>query len=549
MTRFHLATLGCKVNQYESQSLREAWTGQGCVEAADAAGAEVVVINSCAVTAGALADLRQLVARVRRANPAARIVVTGCAAQAVRDEVAAIAGVDCIVPQAEKEALLAGLPLADLRSAAASGKASARSASTDSAAKEIKISVGGQDMPIPPGEESEERGAAGSTTAQPGTMYGSSLESAYSQSPRRTEPSPERKISSPRKAGPTANHIAISPLPPRPAGLTTDHSGAGSTSAASRASHGRRAYPAFAVAASPRARAQVKVQDGCSHGCTYCIVPLARGGAVSREPDAVLEECRRLLAAGWRELVLSGINLRQYHADKRNFWGLLRFLEEHLAPEWADRARLRVSSLDPGQLGSEALETLAASRLACPHLHLSLQAGSPGVLARMNRAHYAPCDILDFLAGLGRAWPRLGLGADLLTGFPGETAVEFEETRALVAALPLTYAHVFPFSPRPGTPAADLPSQVGPEEKKERAAVLRRLAGRKKAAFLGRISGIDELHMVLEDPATGRGTCEYGADCRLAAVPAGAVVRLLLRVRPIGLTQSGLSVEPLDDAP
>ena len=209
----------------------------------------------------------------------------------------------------------------------------------------------------------------------------------------------------------------------------------------------------------------------------------------------------------------------------------------------------RSSSLDPGQLGSEAVDTLAASRLACPHLHLSLQAGSPGVLSRMNRGHYGPQDILDFLADLGRAWPLLGLGADLLTGFPGESDAEFEETRALVAALPLTYAHVFPFSPRPGTPAADLPGQLAPEVKKERAALLRRLAGRKKAAFLGRLAGRDDLAMVLEDPATGRGTCEFGTDCRLVAIPAGAVVRTVIRVRPCGLTQSGLAVEPLLDAP
>lgn len=428
MTRFLLATLGCKVNQYESQALREAWLAQGCVEAADPAGAEVVVVNSCAVTAGALADLRQLVARVRRANPAVRVVVTGCAAQAVRPEVEAIAGVDCIVPQEAKATLLAGLPLADLRPAA-----------------------------------------------------------------------------------------------PRPA-------------------RGPRAYPAFAVTASPRARAQVKVQDGCSHGCSYCIVPLARGGPASRAPEAVLAECRRLLAGGWQELVLSGINLRQYRAEKRNFWGLLRFLEEHLAPEWAGRARLRLSSLDPGQLGAEALDTLAASRLACPHLHLSLQAGSPAVLARMNRAHYGPQDVLDFLAGLRVAWPRFGLGADLLAGFPGEGAAEFEQTRALVAALPLTYAHVFPYSPRPGTLAAGLPGQLSPEVKKERAATLRQLAGRKKAAFLGELSGLAELGMVLEDAATGRGTSEYGNDCRLDPVPAKAAVRAILRVRPVGLAQSGLRV-------
>ena len=537
MTRFHLATLGCKVNQYESQALREAWIAQGCAESADPAGAEVVVVNSCAVTAGAVADLRQLVARVRRANPAVRIVVTGCAAQAVRGEVEAIAGVDAIVPQAGKGALLAGLPLGNLRTrpgepAGAAASAAATSVEApDAAIEETEISYQSPWRREPGlGHGTSSPRTAGNTiptdatplaAPRSATMPPAPPEGDSPRIPRRNEPGPEGEPSSPRTAQPSAE----SPVPE------------------SSSRRGRRAYPAFEVTASPRARAQVKVQDGCSHGCTYCIVPLARGGPASREPAAVLEECRRLLAAGWRELVLSGINLRQYRADKRNFWGLLRFLEEALAPEWAGRARLRLSSLDPGQLGGEALDTLAASRLLCPHLHLSLQAGSPGVLARMNRAHYGPDDVLDFLAGLGRAWPRFGLGADLLAGFPGETDAEFAETLALATALPLTYAHVFPFSPRPGTPAAALPGQLPPEAKKERAAALRRLAGRKKAAFLSRLLELEELAMVLEDPATGRGTCQFGADCRLDRVPAGAAARALVRVRPAGLAQSGLQVE------
>lgn len=521
MTRFHLATLGCKVNQYESQSLREAWLGQGCAEAADPAGADVVVVNSCAVTAGALADLRQLVAKVRRVNPGARIVVTGCAAQAVRHEVEAIAGVDCIVPQAEKERLLAGVPLEDLRvrpggpAGAAAGAAAGSAVHPDAAALENTISSHYGEKSVPGPE------------AAPDTTTGSPSGRDSSSTPRRMEPGPGRESSSPRTAGPAAEPLPTAPSPRL----------------------GRRAYPTFSVTASPRARAQVKVQDGCSHGCTYCIVPLARGTAVSREPEEVLAECARLLAGGWRELVLSGINLRQYHAGRRNFWGLLRFLDERLGPEWAGLARLRLSSLDPGQLGPEALDALAASRLACPQLHLSLQAGSPAVLGRMNRAHYRPSDILDFLAGLGRAWPLFGLGADLLTGFPGESDAEFAQTRTLVEALPLTYAHVFPFSPRPGTPAAVLPGQLSPEMKKERAAILRKLAGRKKAAFLARLAGRDELAMVLEDPASGRGTCQFGADCRLTRVPAGAAARAIIRVRPVDLAQSGLRVEPADGAP
>lgn len=223
---------------------------------------------------------------------------------------------------------------------------------------------------------------------------------------------------------------------------------------------GRREYPPFCIDSFRRARPVLKVQDGCSHCCTYCIVPLTRGPSCSRSPDAVIEEAERLLRAGYREIMISGINLRQYRANGVNFWKLLRQVDSLLAPEWAGRARLRLSSLEPAQLDTEGLETLEACTLLCPHLHLSLQSGSPAVLARMGREHYVPERVEEAIGRVRSFWPDFGLGADILMGFPGESEKEMQETIDMAGSLPFTYAHVFPYSVRPGTRAASLPGQL-----------------------------------------------------------------------------------------
>jgi len=418
MQKFHVATLGCKINQYESEAIAEAWRARGYAEAESPDGADVLLVNSCAVTGRAVSDLRATVRRLRQQNPGARIVVTGCAAQVLEAELAAMPEVDAVVPQSRKAGLLAG--------------------------------------PFGP-------------------------------------------------YAPAAPDVA---------------------------------FPPFRIAAFRRARAVVKVQDGCSHRCTYCIVPLTRGKSVSRDPDDVLAEARRLLDAGYRELVLSGVNLRQYGRDLPDgldFWDLLARLEAALAPEWAGRARLRLSSVEPGQLDARALDVLGGSRLVAPHLHLSLQSGDEDVLRRMGRGHYRPAQVLDFLRQLRARWPRLGLGADLLTGFPGETAEQFANTYAFCRELPLTYAHVFPFSPRPGTPAADWPDALPKAERTSRAARLRGLAEAKKRAFRKDLAGLPRLAVLLEsaDAEGGQGTCEFYAPCVVRGAVPG--VGGLVGVRPEGL--------------
>lgn len=421
---FYVATLGCKINQYESESIAEAWRAKGLAEAESPAGADVLLVNSCAVTGRAVSDLRALVRRLRQDNPAARLLITGCAAQVLEGELAALPGVDLVLPQARKAELLSG--------------------------------------PAPQAD-----GDAAPTTA--------------------------------------------------PA-----------------------QFPPFAIRQFRRARAVVKVQDGCSHRCTYCIVPLTRGQSVSRAPGDAIEEMRRLLAAGYRELVLSGVNLRQYGrdlAEPLDFWELLARAGEALAPQWAGRARLRLSSLEPGQLNARALEVLGASRLLAPHLHLSLQSGDAEVLKRMGRGHYRPEQVLEFLGQLASHWPRLALGADILTGFPGETDGQFENTYAFVKALPLTYAHVFPYSPRPGTPAASWPDGLQKAERTSRAARLRGLAEAKKRAFRKELSGLARLSVLVErvEGEYGHGTCEFYAPC----VVRGPGLRpgMLAAMRPEGLAE------------
>ncbi|WP_207264355.1 MiaB/RimO family radical SAM methylthiotransferase [Desulfovibrio sp. Huiquan2017] len=430
MTTFHTATLGCKINQYETRSIAEAWTGRSAVEVADPREADLILVNSCAVTANAVADLRQAVRRFHRDNPEAGIIITGCAAQVLPDELVQLPGVIRVVAQADKARLLDG--------------------------------------PEAGGEES---------------------------------------------------------------GLDGEKPG----------------FAPFSITGYGRARAVVKVQDGCSHFCTYCIVPLTRGRSVSRDMAEVEAEVSRLLGAGFREFILSGINLRHFGRDlpgKPDFWDLVARLEKTFALDWAGRARLRISSVEPGQLTDKALDVLGASRLVCPQLHLSLQSGDSDVLKAMGRGHYSPQSAVDFMERLKPRWPVMGLGADLITGFPGETESQFEHTLELCRALPLTYGHVFPYSERPGTRAADLPGAVDVAVRKERAARLRKLVGRKKTTFLQRLLTLPHLDVLVQD-ARGRGVSEYYAACRFEESP-GVPPRSLARARPVRVDKGVVVVEPLE---
>ena len=501
--KFYLVTFGCKVNQYETQSLREAWLAQGGVECSAPAEADVVCVNSCAITSKGERDARNAVFRLRREAPSSRLILTGCAARLFADYKprpgAIWAAPDLLVPQEEKSRLLHG-PWADID---------------------------------------------GEGVIQSAGMLGA------------TAPAATVAVASPAQAEAKAS---------------------------------KQAFPPFQISAFKRARPVLKVQDGCAHRCTYCIVPSTRGKPRSRPVDDIVSEARRLLQAGHTEIMVSGINLGQYGrgADTGDFWSLLRTLDAALAPEFADQARLRVSSLEPGQLDQEGLDALMACRMLCPHLHISLQHGSQAVLKRMGRGHYTPAMLEHAVSALSSHWPVMGLGADIIAGFPGETEDDMRQLLELIDRLPMSYAHVFPYSRRPGTAADRFDGQIAQSLKLERAARLREAVARKQQAFLAeqlklpRILVAADNPQAFAEPAPAEAAAQAGlagaapADVTGANAPeaaaklkkntikgvneyyAACAIRLpaqgkrpgadagLLPARPVGLTEKGLVVEQIE---
>ncbi|HQP31402.1 MAG TPA: radical SAM protein, partial [Deltaproteobacteria bacterium] len=220
-------------------------------------------------------------------------------------------------------------------------------------------------------------------------------------------------------------------------------------------------------------RAFVKVQDGCDHGCAYCIVPRARGRPVSRPESEIVDEINLLVQGGYREVVLTGINIGLYEG------GLAQLVGKVLARTAI--ARVRISSIEPWTFDPLLCDVLESPRV-CRHLHLPLQSGCAKVLRAMGRP-YTPEYYGSLLRDLKDRFPDLGLGADVMVGFPGEDERDFEESRRFISGLPLTYLHVFAYSRRAGTPAASYPGQVPGPLKRVRAALLKRLSDEKHAAF------------------------------------------------------------------
>jgi threonylcarbamoyladenosine tRNA methylthiotransferase MtaB len=226
--------------------------------------------------------------------------------------------------------------------------------------------------------------------------------------------------------------------------------------------------------ASRRARALLKVQDGCDYRCAFCIVPQVRGGSRSLPVHEVVAQAQRLVAAGVPELVLTGVHLGTYGRDLRPRTRLAELVAA-LVPRLG-AARLRLSSVDPHELDDELLALMAAHpQTICRHLHLPVQAGDDGVLRRMRRGHTAEA----FAALVRRAVvmiPGVAVGSDVIVGHPGEDTTAFERGAALLRSLPLAYLHVFPYSPRQGTAAADMPDAAPPAERARRSAELRALS-------------------------------------------------------------------------
>jgi threonylcarbamoyladenosine tRNA methylthiotransferase MtaB len=237
---------------------------------------------------------------------------------------------------------------------------------------------------------------------------------------------------------------------------------------------------------SARTRAYLKIQEGCEDYCTYCLVPYARGPSRSRRPDAVLREARRLLDAGFKELVLTGIHIGRYGLDLNPPANLAEIVARLL--ELPDLARLRLSSIEPGEVTPALVELMAAEPRLCPHLHIPLQSGDDAVLRRMGR-RYATADYRAIVYFLRERLPEIALTTDVMVGFPGETEESFERTVKFVREIRFSGLHVFRFSPRPGTPAAGFPGQVPGPEKERRLKVLQKVGEELAHAFATRFLG------------------------------------------------------------
>ncbi len=248
-----------------------------------------------------------------------------------------------------------------------------------------------------------------------------------------------------------------------------------------------RGVPVVGTRALPgHTRAFVKIQEGCNYSCTYCIIPTARGLSRSVMPQEVLAQVRQLAESGYQEIVLTGIHLGGYGQDLSTKLDLTALVEQ--IADSGLMSRIRLSSLDPREVSDRLLDLMASSDSICPHLHICAQAGDDVILKAMRR-NYDTAYYRDLLARVRQRMPEAALGSDIIVGFPGESDAQFEASLEYFADLPLTYFHVFPYSPRRGTVATTLPDAVPAPVKKLRAQRMRDLGGRKKQEFCAGFAG------------------------------------------------------------
>ncbi len=392
------STHGCRLNAYETEAMKEL---------AAAAGVEnAVIVNTCAVTAEAVRKARQDIRKLRKANPDARIIVTGCAAQTEPDTFAQMPEVDVVIGNTEKMA--------------------------------------------------------------PATWSGLI---------GTTEPVQVNDIMSVTE---TAGHL---------------------------------------IDGFGRHRAYVQVQNGCDHRCTFCIIPFGRGNSRSVPAGVVVEQIKRLVGKGFNEVVLTGVDLTSWGADLPSLPRLgdlvLRILR--LVP---DLPRLRISSIDSIEVDAALMQAIATEPRLMPHLHLSLQHGDDMLLKRMKRRHLRD-DAIRFTEEARKLRPEMTFGADIIAGFPTETDTMFANSLKLIDDCHLTWLHVFPYSARPGTPAARMPAVSGATIK-TRASALRRAGDAAVTRHLN--TQIGQTHRILlESPRMGRteqfAEVTFGAD-----QPEGAII-------------------------
>ena len=376
--------LGCRRTDYETEAVKDLGQQAGLENA--------VIITTCAVTAEAVRKARQEIRRLRRENPGARLIVTGCAAQTEPETFTAMPEVDAVIGNTEK-----------MQAATWAGLAADFIGESEACQVDDIMSV--------------------------------------------TE---------------TAGHLID--------GFGT------------------------------RSRAYVQVQNGCDHRCTFCIIPYGRGNSASVPAGVVVDQIKRLVERGFNEVVLTGVDLTSWGADlpAQPKLGDLVMRILKLVP---DLPRLRISSIDSIEVDDNLMQAIATEKRLMPHLHLSLQHGDDLILKRMKRRHLRD-DAIRFVEEARRVRPEMTFGADIIAGFPTETEAAFANSLKLVEECHLTWLHVFPYSPRPGTPAARMP-QVNGRDIKARAAKLRAAGDRQITRHLEEQQGRTH-HILMESARMGR---------------------------------------------
>ena len=393
--RYQIATLGCRVNQYESESIAAELQLNGGTPADQPDGVNLFIINTCTVTAKAAMQSRQAVRHLIRENPNAVVLVTGCYAQSEPGIFMEMPGVDYVIGNSDKH--------------------------------HIHRIIG--------------------------------------DTPQKPENRPQRACS------PIIRHTEFKQTRLPIAGC--------------------------------RARPYLKIQDGCEDFCSYCIVPYTRGPSRSLPTEAVFKMLGQLKTNGAKEAVLTGIHIGRYGHDLTPQTSLDELLKQIDAADAIDRIRL--SSIEPGELTDGIIHMAAANRRICRHFHIPLQSGDAAILEKMKRP-YTPDFFKKLVLSIHDRIKDAAIGVDVLVGFPGEDEKAFNNTYDLLASLPITYLHVFPFSPRRGTPAARYPDPVDPQILKARCALLRQLSRKKRAEFYERQIG-QVVDVILEDkpdPSSGR---------------------------------------------
>ena len=373
-----IITMGCRLNIAESEAIRQMAADQG----------DLIVVNSCAVTAEAVRQTRQAIRRARRERPDARILVTGCAAQTEPQAFAAMAEVDAVIGNREK------------------------------------------------------------------------MEAATYHRPFE-QPSKVR----------VADIMTVRDIAPHMASAFADH-----------------------------ARAFLEVQNGCDHRCTFCIIPYGRGNSRSVPAGAVVDKARELVDAGYCEIVLTGVDVTSYGPDLPGA-PTLGLLVERILKGVPDLPRLRLSSIDSVEMDDRLFDLIAREPRMMPHVHLSLQAGDDMILKRMKRRH-SRADAVRIVERLKAARPDISIGADIIAGFPTEDDAMFARSLALIDDCAIVHGHIFPYSPRAGTPAARMP-QVDRATIKARAARLRAACADRRDAWLRSLIGTQQSVLVERSGLSG----------------------------------------------